>query len=159
MDNLHWCCYRPPICQSLQSLILGFCKVGEKAMALLAAAIEKGSVLREFGISSWDVNDADITRVILGENNLEKFSLKCYYLGEREVVAFLLAAQKHNKWKKLILRLYTPGHGFNLNIFTCSLRVASKSSAKIRLHCATKPANVSEIMNLKQIVFGDRVKF
>ena len=159
MDNLHWCCYRPPICQSLESLILGFCKVSEKAIALLAAAIEKGSVLREFGISSWEVKDADITPIILGDNSLEKFSLRYYDLGEAEVGALLLATRKRNQWKQLILRLYTPVHGFNLNIFTCSLRVASKSSAKIHLHSVTKPASLSEILNLKQMAFGDRVKF
>ena len=161
MNHLHWFCYRPPVSHSLKTLLLGFCTVREKAMALLAAAIERGSVLTEFDISSWSVDDADITRIILGENRLEKFLLHCYDLGETEIGAFLLAARKRNQWQHLNLGLYTPGNGFNLNTFTWSLRVASKSPGRIRFYSngGGKPPDIFELMNLKQIAFGDRVKF
>ena len=159
MDHLHWCCYRPPICQSLKSLIIGYCRLSDKAMALLAAAIEKGSVLSEFGISSWRVGDADITPIIFGDNRLEKFSLRYYDLGAAEVGAFFLSAKRHNNWKHLILNTYTLGYGFNLNIFTSSLRVASKSPAKIDFGRVARPASISKVIDLKEIIFGDRVAF
>ena len=128
-------------------------------MALLAAAIEKGSVLTEFGIFFWSVDDADITRIILGKNRLEKLSLYCYDLGETEGGTFWLAARKRNGWKHLLLGLYTPGHGFNLNVLTWSPRVASEPPARIGLCCGVKPPDISKLMKLKGMAFGDRVKF
>ena len=159
VDHVYWCCYRPPIFKSLKTLILGFCTVGKRVMALLAAAMEKGSALTEFGISSWNLNDADITGIILGENNLQKFSLPFYDLGVEEAVAFVLAAREPNKWKHLILRPYTPDRNFDVKIFTWGLRVASKSSTKVSLHRFSDPKNISRLMELRRVAFGDRVKF
>ena len=133
MERLHWCCFRLPICRSLKSLILGHCKVGERAMTLLAAAIQQESALSEFAISFREVKDADTTRIILGKNRLEKFWPLYYRLRETEVGAFLLAARKRNLWKHFVLGLNTYGHDTYLKVLTWILQVASKSPAEIRL--------------------------
>ena len=69
--------------QFVNTLILGFCKEGEKFITLLAAAIEEGSVLTEFGISSRKVYDTNITPIILGKNKLEKFWLRLTILAKK----------------------------------------------------------------------------
>ena len=76
-----------------------------------------------------------------------------YDLGEKELGAFV-----YNRWQHLILRLYTRYYRISLNVFKRSLRVASKSPAKIDLYGVAKHADISKLKDLKQVAFGDSVK-
>ena len=96
-SHIHWCCYRPPVSKSLTSLFVdSYCKIDQTTMEKLARAVEKASALTRFRLDSPSAYYTDITRLVLGDNQLETLSLELYAFNETESLALLLAAaRKH----------------------------------------------------------------
>ena len=122
MRHLHWCCYRPPICESLRSIAFVYCKINERTMAKLANAMEQANVLTSFQISTGSVDDADITRWILGDNQLHTLLLARHSLNKVESLALLKAAPKKSWWK-----LFQPVQSFFSVLVSCFRQTCSNS--------------------------------
>ena len=145
-NHIFWCCYRPPVSESLTSMFFdSYCKMDEIIMRLLARAVEKASVLTSFKIHSSCAYDTDITRLILGDNQLQTISLAVYCFNETEASALLLSAQKKSKWKLLRLRPKSFGAMDDLKLFIRFLQVASKSSAQLEIFESSRLPNKPEL--------------
>ena len=159
MRHLHWCCYRPPICESLTSIVFVYCKIDERTMAKFAKAMEQASVLTTFQIFTNNVDDADITRLILGNNQLENLFLSRHHLNEVESLALLMAAPKKSWWKLLSLSSYNTMVMDRFKLFRRCLQATSRSSATVTIFDNCNLLGFSECKQLAAVAFHGRVSF
>ena len=148
-SHIHWCCYRFPVCESLSKMVIFYWRIDERAMAKLAHAVEQANVLTTFQINTYDSDNANITRLITGDNQLESLLLSHYCLNEVESLALLLAAPKKSQWKLLRMRPRSFGAMDDMKLLIRFLQVASKSSAQLEIYESSHLPNKSEVVPSK----------
>ena len=131
--------------------------VDNKSMAMLGGAMVMASVLTEFGFFHSENHQADITRLILGANQLQIFRLSTYKLSEAESLAFLLAASRQFQWKSLYLRPFFSKSTLELKLIRTFLQLASRSPATMNIYNVSNNPTISEFKKFVAVALGGRI--